>query len=39
MQTTKNIFVATKVPPVDGTPWPPPENYDVKKSFPKDYIY
>ena len=34
----EEIFVATKVPPVDGTPWPPPDNYDVNKSFPKDYI-
>jgi aryl-alcohol dehydrogenase-like predicted oxidoreductase len=34
----EEIFVATKVPPVEGNPWPPPENYDVNKSFPADYI-
>jgi aryl-alcohol dehydrogenase-like predicted oxidoreductase len=34
----EEIFIATKVPPVEGTPWPPPENFDVMKSFPPDYI-
>lgn len=32
------IYVATKVPPVPGTPWPPPENFDVNVSFPAEYI-
>jgi aryl-alcohol dehydrogenase-like predicted oxidoreductase len=34
----ENIFVATKVPPVEGTPWPPPDNFDVNTSFPGEYI-
>lgn len=37
-EINEEIFVATKVPPVEGTPWPPPENYDVLKSFPQKYI-
>jgi aryl-alcohol dehydrogenase-like predicted oxidoreductase len=37
-ERTEEIYVATKVPPVEGNPWPPPENYDVNKSFPADYI-
>jgi aryl-alcohol dehydrogenase-like predicted oxidoreductase len=34
----EEIFVATKVPPVEGTKWPPDENQDVNICFPKDYI-
>ncbi|OGU74265.1 MAG: hypothetical protein A2V93_08195 [Ignavibacteria bacterium RBG_16_34_14] len=34
----EEIFIATKIPPMEGTPWPPPENFDVQKSFPPDYI-
>ncbi len=34
----EEIFVATKVPPIEGSPWPPPENFDVMKSFPPEYI-
>jgi aryl-alcohol dehydrogenase-like predicted oxidoreductase len=34
----EEIFVATKVPPVPGTIWPPPEDYDVNKSFPAERI-
>ena len=34
----EEIYVATKVPPVPGTPWPPPENQDPNISFPADYI-
>jgi len=34
----EEIFVATKVPPVPGHPWPPPENADPRVFFPKAYI-
>lgn len=34
----EEIFVATKIPPVEGTQWPPPEDHDVIKSFPPQYI-
>ena len=34
----ENIFVATKVPPVEGSPWPPPENHEMKRSFTSSYI-
>lgn len=34
----EEIYVATKVPPVEGSVWPPPDNQDVKLSFPADYI-
>jgi aryl-alcohol dehydrogenase-like predicted oxidoreductase len=37
-ERNEEIFVATKVPPVEGNPWPPPDNYDVNKSFPASYI-
>lgn len=34
----ETIFVATKIPPVEGTQWPPPNDQDVMKSFPPQYI-
>ena len=34
----EEIFVATKVPPLPGNPWPPPDNLDVNKAFPANYI-
>lgn len=34
----EEIFIASKVPPQGGHPWPPPEDYDPEKSFPKNYI-
>lgn len=34
----EEIFVATKVPPLPGTPWPPPEDRDINKSFPAERI-
>jgi len=34
----EEIYIATKVPPLEGTPWPPPEDHDVMKSFPPEYI-
>lgn len=34
----EEIFVATKVPPKGYAPWPPPDNYDSRKSFPAEYI-
>ena len=34
----ENIFVATKVPPKGYAPWPPPDNYDSRFSFPAEYI-
>jgi aryl-alcohol dehydrogenase-like predicted oxidoreductase len=34
----EEIYVATKVPPKGYSPWPPPDNYDSRKSFPGDYI-
>ncbi|HEX2866962.1 MAG TPA: aldo/keto reductase [Ignavibacteriales bacterium] len=37
-RTDKEIFVATKVPPVPDTPWPPREDFDVNISFPSEYI-
>ncbi len=37
-ERSEEIYVATKVPPVPGTPWPPPENQDPNISFPADYI-
>ncbi|HEY6907290.1 MAG TPA: aldo/keto reductase [Ignavibacteriaceae bacterium] len=32
------LYIATKVPPLPDTPWPPPEDRDVNKSFPADRI-
>lgn len=34
----EEIYIATKVPPKGYAPWPPPENYDSRKSFPAEYI-
>ena len=34
----EEIYVATKVPPKANTPWPPPDNYDSRISFPSEYI-
>lgn len=34
----EEIYIATKVPPIEGTLWPPPENYDINLSFPPEYI-
>lgn len=34
----ETLYVATKVPPVPGNPWPIPENYSSFKAFPADYI-
>jgi aryl-alcohol dehydrogenase-like predicted oxidoreductase len=35
---SEEIYVATKVPPLPNTPWPPPHNYDMRKSYPKNRI-
>lgn len=34
----EKIYVATKVPPMRGMPWPPLENAHASKSFPASYI-
>lgn len=34
----EEIYIATKVPPKGYAPWPPPDNYDSKISFPGNYI-
>lgn len=34
----EKLYVATKVPPMPGIQWPPPEDLDVMKAFPPDYI-
>lgn len=34
----EEIYVATKVPPVSNTPWPPSDNFDSRISFPAKYI-
>ena len=34
----EEIYVATKVPPLPGTKWPPPDDLDVLAAFPPDYI-
>ncbi len=34
----EEVFVATKIPPFPGNPWPPPENADAKIFYPADYI-
>ena len=34
----EEIYIATKVPPKGYAPWPPPDNYDSRKSFPGNYI-
>lgn len=35
---SEELFVATKVPPVSGTPWPPPDNFNPNISYPGKYI-
>jgi aryl-alcohol dehydrogenase-like predicted oxidoreductase len=37
-ERSEEIYVATKVPPKGYAPWPPPDNYDSRKSFPAEYI-
>jgi aryl-alcohol dehydrogenase-like predicted oxidoreductase len=32
------VYVATKVPPVPGSPWPPPDDADARVLFPAAYI-
>lgn len=34
----EEIFIATKIPPVPETPWPPPEDFDSLVSYPSEYI-
>jgi aryl-alcohol dehydrogenase-like predicted oxidoreductase len=34
----EQLFIATKVPPVPGQPWPPAENADARVVFPASYI-
>jgi aryl-alcohol dehydrogenase-like predicted oxidoreductase len=34
----EDLFVATKIPPFPGSPWPPAEDADANKVFPADYI-
>jgi aryl-alcohol dehydrogenase-like predicted oxidoreductase len=34
----EELFIATKVPPVPGTPWPPPDNFNPDIAFPGKYI-
>lgn len=35
---TENLFVATKVPPIPGCPWPVPDDYDINDAYPADHI-
>jgi aryl-alcohol dehydrogenase-like predicted oxidoreductase len=35
---SEELFVATKVPPVTGTPWPPPDNFNSDTSYPGKYV-
>ncbi|MBN1300169.1 MAG: aldo/keto reductase [Melioribacteraceae bacterium] len=35
---SEDIFIATKIPPVPGISWPPPDNYPLRSAFPKSYI-
>jgi aryl-alcohol dehydrogenase-like predicted oxidoreductase len=37
-ERSEEMYVATKVPPQGYAPWPPPDNYDSRKSFPAEYI-
>jgi len=37
-ERSEEIYVATKVPPIPGNPWPPPDNLDVNEAFPANYI-
>lgn len=34
----ETLYLATKVPPKPGNPWPMPENYSPEKAFPAAYI-
>lgn len=34
----EEIFVATKIPPFPGSPWPPPYDADARNFYPADYI-
>jgi len=34
----ENLFIATKVPPRPGVPWPPPEDADARQFFPASYL-
>ncbi len=34
----EEIFVATKIPPVEGTVWPPPQEQDILISYPEGYL-
>jgi aryl-alcohol dehydrogenase-like predicted oxidoreductase len=37
-QRGDHVYVATKVPPVPGSAWPPPEDADARRLFPGAYI-
>lgn len=37
-ERSEEVFVATKVPPVPGFPWPPPDDADARLIFPASYI-
>ena len=37
-ERTDQLYVATKVPPKQGFPWPPPEDADARQVFPAAYI-
>lgn len=37
-QRSEEIYVATKIPPVPGHPWPLPDNADSRDLFPYQYI-
>lgn len=37
-ERTETVYVATKVPPAPGSPWPPPEDADPDVAFPGQYI-
>jgi aryl-alcohol dehydrogenase-like predicted oxidoreductase len=37
-QRSEDLYVATKVPPLPNTSWPPPEDQDINKSFPTGRI-
>lgn len=35
---SEELYIATKVPPMSGTPWPPPDNFEPDVSYPGKYI-
>ena len=37
-ERSEEIYLATKVPPIPGIQWPPPDNLDVNDAFPANYI-